>query len=188
MMTIIIMYSISVLLIVLGFIALLKQKTYIDADTKMPSEVDVPMLGKFKSNYPALIFVFFGFGLTVFAFNKPVGVDVWFVEGNFVKPTDKNVNWKNGETWVHPTNFIDPPVIEEDGTFEFEIQLEKGVSFEDAIQEIKFSFDTLGTTSIYPEVEYKNFKAGEKGCYFKKAGKYKRKYSAIKIDKYDEIK
>lgn len=64
------LYSLSGLSIILGFIALLKQRTYIDADTKQPTEIEVPIFGKLKSNYPALIFVFLGFDASIFAYDR----------------------------------------------------------------------------------------------------------------------
>lgn len=65
-----IVYGISILSIVLGFIALLAQKTYINPETNEPSEVEIPFIGKIKTNYPAVIFVFLGFAAALHAFNK----------------------------------------------------------------------------------------------------------------------
>ena len=65
-----IIYGISTLTIILGFIALLTQKIYIDTDTKQLTQIDIPMVGKMKTNYPALIFLFLGIFLAVYAFSR----------------------------------------------------------------------------------------------------------------------
>ncbi|MGH2508312.1 MAG: hypothetical protein ACRDHZ_13055, partial [Ktedonobacteraceae bacterium] len=62
--------AIGAILIFLGFIALLSQKIYIDHRTNKATEIDVPILGKMKANYPALIFVFLGCAVVVFGLNK----------------------------------------------------------------------------------------------------------------------
>src|SRR5580765_6879571 len=42
----------------LGFFALLRQHTYLDPKTNAPIEIELPLLGRMKANYPALIFPF----------------------------------------------------------------------------------------------------------------------------------
>jgi hypothetical protein len=44
----------------LGLIALLTSRIYIDKASNSTVEVDVPLLGKLKGNYPALVFVLLG--------------------------------------------------------------------------------------------------------------------------------
>ena len=65
-----ILFGIALLSIILGFVALLSQKVYLDATTKQPTEVQIPFLGKIKSNYPALVFAFLGAALAFYAFQK----------------------------------------------------------------------------------------------------------------------
>ena len=65
-MMIIILYAIAALSIILGFIALIKQKVYLDKDTKKQTELEIPILGKLKTNYPSLVFVFLGFFLVYY--------------------------------------------------------------------------------------------------------------------------
>ena len=55
-----IIYLLAGLCFVLGFVALLKQKTYIDSQTNQPTEIELPFVGKLTTNYPALGFVFIG--------------------------------------------------------------------------------------------------------------------------------
>jgi len=45
---------------ILGFIALLSSRIYIDQPSNSTGEVEVPFLGKPKGNYPALVFVLLG--------------------------------------------------------------------------------------------------------------------------------
>ncbi len=53
-------FAIATLLIVLGFIALLTQKVYLDSTTQQPITIEVPFVGKMAANVPSLAFVFFG--------------------------------------------------------------------------------------------------------------------------------
>jgi hypothetical protein len=57
-MAFIVLSCLAVLALVLGFFALLKQKTYIDANSGAVTSVELPLIGKLKTNYPALVFVF----------------------------------------------------------------------------------------------------------------------------------
>ena len=76
-------FSLSFLSVALGFVALLAQRTYLDKETQKPVEIEIPVFGKMKSNYPALLFVFLGFALAFYAFDKsypPPKVE-WVVTG-----------------------------------------------------------------------------------------------------------
>ena len=61
---------ISIIGIILGFVALITQKIYINPETSEATEVEIPFIGKIKTNYPALVFAFLGFGLAFYVFNK----------------------------------------------------------------------------------------------------------------------
>jgi len=53
--------AISGAFVIIGSIVLIwKQKIYIDSETKKPIEFQLPLLGKFRSNTPALALFFFG--------------------------------------------------------------------------------------------------------------------------------
>ena len=56
----------SALSLTFGFLALLKQKNYMDASTGTVT-VDVPFFGKLQTNFPALVFVLIGGGLGYYA-------------------------------------------------------------------------------------------------------------------------
>ena len=47
--------ALGALCVLLGFVALLSSKIYIDDKTNAPTEVELPIIGKLKSNCPALL-------------------------------------------------------------------------------------------------------------------------------------
>jgi hypothetical protein len=59
------------------------QKTYLDPETKQPTEIEVPLIGKLKTNYPALIFVFLGIVLAFLTFRTSHAPpkEKWEIEG-----------------------------------------------------------------------------------------------------------
>jgi hypothetical protein len=75
--------------VVLGFLALLSQKIYLDPRTNAPVEIDVPILGKMKANYPALIFVFLGCAMVVLGLTRYTGVRTirWLIDGSIISDT-----------------------------------------------------------------------------------------------------
>ena len=97
MQAVLIVYGISVLSIILGFVALLTQKVYIDRERNMPTQVEVPLFGKLKTNYPALIFVFLGFLMAYVAFDRSRELPKrdWLITGSFVSD-DSSINLADG--------------------------------------------------------------------------------------------
>ena len=88
--------------------ALLKQKTYIDSESKEPTEVELSFLGKIKTNYPALVFVFLGFAAAFFAFQKS-GIKEkvrWTIQGQLVDSTQRIDDWREGEFKIIPEDTI----------------------------------------------------------------------------------
>lgn len=143
-----IIYGISTLTIILGFIALLTQKIYIDTDTKQLTQIDIPMVGKMKTNYPALIFLFLGIFLAVYAFSRsfPPQKNEWVITGSF--ESGKNINWQDGTLTVFPADF--ECEVFPNGRFEIEAKIEEGKTFEDVIQRIDYSHP-LGSAQICPK-------------------------------------
>lgn len=129
--------SIAVLLIILGFVALLRQKTYLDGQTLQPIEVEIPIVGKMKANYPALVFVLFGFALAIYEIQHFSPKDIaWHITG-MMKADGPYTNWQDMRIRVFPKDVpktIDPG----SGRFEFDLLIPEGVSFENAVQEIDF--------------------------------------------------
>jgi len=147
------MYSISVLTILFGFVALLLQKTYLVSDTGRPIEIEIPFLGKFKTNYPALAFLIFGIALAVFTYknpNPPPKVE-WLITGRFADETLEGIDWSTGDLRVFPTDF--DIKVNPDGTFEIQAKIAEGKTFEDVIQRLDFSHRSA-SIQIFPRVEY----------------------------------
>ena len=95
----IIMYIISISSIILGFVALILQKTYLDPETQKPTEVEVPVIGKLKTNYPALVFVFLGFAGAFYSFQRSQVKEKvqWTIQGSLVDSAHRIKDWSNGE-------------------------------------------------------------------------------------------
>jgi hypothetical protein len=152
-----ILFGIAVLSIILGFVALLSQKIYLDATTKQPTEVDIPFLGKLKSNYPALVFVFLGAALAFYAFQKsfPPPNEEWTLKGRFTPPEGKTV-----DTTGTLTLFQDPVVvrntIDAHGRFEITVNIPKGKSVEEDFETLNYTYSD-GSAQIDLRKEYNAF-------------------------------
>ena len=154
-----IMYGISLITIILGFVALLTQKIYINPETHQPTEIDIPFLGKLRTNIPAIAFVFFGFILAYVTFDKsypPNKVD-WIITGSF-NAGDEEIDWEKGTLVLFPTEFSHE--VSDHGTFIINAKIEEGTSFENMIQRIDFSHPKA-STQICPKDEYDSFKNGK---------------------------
>ncbi len=175
-------YGISALTIILGFVALLKQKTYVDPDTRKPTEIEIPIIGKMRTNYPALVFVFAGVALAVLAFNRsyPTPKEQWEITGSFKSNVDSNINWENGTIILFPIDFRTE--ISRKGNFRITAMIEQGLSFEDVIQSIDYSH-VKGSVQIIPRNEFLAFKK-EESSLVENATETGRKYKPIKIEEY----
>lgn len=151
--------AIGLILIVLGFVALLLQKIYIGAEIATPTEIELPLLGKMKANYPALIFVFLGFGLTAYSLTKGKPIfSQWLVTG-FMASDIPEINWQDGRLVVIPNNY-DLNVESRSGRFTIEIDLEGTKTLEDAVKLIDYSHPK-GSLQIVPSVELAAKKSGK---------------------------
>lgn len=171
-----IIYGISTLTIILGFIALLTQKIYIDRNTQQPTEIEIPTVGRMKTNFPALVFVVLGFFLAFYTIPKsfPPQKNEWVVTGSFVSGED--INWQDGTLTVFPADFkcaVDP-----NGRFEIKAKIEEGKTFEDIIQFIDYSHPR-GSMQIYPKKEY-----DAKETLIKHETKNSREYKPINVQVY----
>ncbi len=74
---------ICVLAMLLGFVALLRQKTYLDPKTNAPIEIELPLVGRMKANYPALTFIFVAafFGFLAYS-SQEIQPNQWSVTGS----------------------------------------------------------------------------------------------------------
>ena len=97
--------AVAVLAILLGFVALLKQKTYIDSATNQPSEFELPLVGKLKTNYPSLLFVALGFGIVwQVAQGLDAGTEEWSITGS-LRADSAAPAWEQGTLTVFPSDF-----------------------------------------------------------------------------------
>jgi len=153
------MYAISILGIVLGFIALLAQKVYIDANTNQPTEIEIPFFGKLKTNFPAIAFVFFGFALAYITFEKSHHNRVeWNIEGTMEKLENQEIEWDMGNIILTPE---DPNIdISEEGRFTISVDIDQGKSLQDIYGQLYVSYPhvSLGLNLI---TEFDNYYNGK---------------------------
>jgi len=181
MTSIILVYGISALSIVLGFIALLTQKIYIDPTTKEPTvEVEIKFLGKLKTNIAALAFLFLGIALAVFAFNKsyPVKKVEWTLIGQLTNEGNQSIKWDEGTLAVLPKD-IDVELGER-GSFSITLKVEEGKTIEDAIQMIDYSHP-VGRVCIRLKKEYEDYSNGRESL-IQEATENVRRYRPVPIE------
>lgn len=126
------------LMMILGFIALLSSKIYVSDDTHSPTEFEVPILGKLKTNYPALVFAIVGFALAAYAMNTEQ-LDQWKISGRLLPPADASgpIDWKSGHIELTPV--LQRAFLDDFGRFDVYVNLKHGINFEDYIQTIDYS-------------------------------------------------
>ncbi len=174
--------SLAALSIVLGFVALLMQKTYINADTQKPVDIEIPLLGKMKSNYPALVFVFLGFSLAFFVLQKEFTPKEkkelsWEIAGTFADPAIND--WQTGELRLVPAKIEQR--VTPNGRFLIRMNIEEGKSFEDLIDKIEYTHRD-GQITIYPRDEYAAYTKGS-SCKLEKAISCLRTYRSIPLQR-----
>jgi hypothetical protein len=129
----------------LGFFALLKQKTYLDASGTVTS-VEVPFVGKMHTNYPALLFVFIGFAFGYLAYHFEVKTkearEIWTattrytVEGRL--KSDENVtDWLSTDVMIIPSSLTHQEV-DRAGQYRIVVEVPKWQSFGDWLGAISF--------------------------------------------------
>ena len=168
------------LLALLGFVALLTSKFYVAGKSQV--EVQVPFLGKMKGNYPALVLVFLGVGLAVYALktNADEQKIQQKIESDFVaKKADyeKKIALLEAKSpgqadWIIKGQFLPPPgkqvswdhgiltyfpesttiSIDRAGRYEMRLKIPRGTDFEHYVQRFNYSHD-LGSIDIVPEQE-----------------------------------
>ncbi|HVM47348.1 MAG TPA: hypothetical protein VMU04_04940 [Candidatus Acidoferrum sp.] len=155
-------FSLAGLLIVLGFVALLKQKTYLDSATLQPVEVELPVIGKVKSNYPAIIFVLLGFVLAYVAFQRsfPPRKVEWRVEGRLTNtnPAPGGVSWNEGSLTLTPSELEHH--INSQGAYTITALIAEGTKLEDVYETLDYS-NPQGSTHIDLRRELKNYTQGK---------------------------
>ena len=134
-----IIYALAALCFVLGFVALLMQKTYIDNKTHRPTEIELPMIGKLKTNFPALVFVLIGAFLVAFVWSKPsdLGEEQWTVTGSLHIPAGQTIKWQDGTFALLPRGWSSSS--NPNGTFEMTGPVKRGRKFEDTWTHIVYA-------------------------------------------------
>jgi len=149
--------------VVMGFFALLKQKLYIDSKTNKATEVSLPIVGKMKTNSPALVFVLVGFAAMypIYSFKQPDAdaKDDYLIKGRIevIPPTTTGESrggaaapdFSTSIIMAFPSDVSDNQV-DNDGTFSVKIKVPKGTQFEDHIQALQLSGPTHMIGSIIP--------------------------------------
>lgn len=175
------MYVLSALILALGGVSLFVQKVYkVDQETGEKIEIELPLLGKLKTNYPALAFAFIGAGLAVFTFNRTCELkDQWVISGQFKTPDSGAIDWTKGVLTLYPKQFnhsLDP-----DGSFHIELNLPRGRKFEDVIGQISyFNWSRNAFADIMVDEEYQKFKKGD-STFLKTAAGTTRRYKPVEI-------
>lgn len=175
----------AILSVILGFIALLSQKIYLDPKTQKPTEVKVPILGKMKSNYPSLMFVFLGFALIfymLFQISQAEPVS-WKVSGVFVSD-NPDIKWNPSNLSVFPCG-ITPDINKDTGNFEIILRINKGVTFEENNQGITYT-DRSGSITIIPNEELTKYKNHDPSTLLKTKTENMRVYKPVRLKKFQE--
>ena len=175
----------SVLSIILGFIALLSQKIYLDAETQKPTEIKVAFLGKMKTNYPSLIFVFLGFALIVYLLDQHYQTEPvsWKISGGFASEKS-DVDWSASRLSVFPCD-ITTNIDKDTGNFDISLGLEKGKTFEEEISVIMYT-DKYEKGEIIPREELEKYEKGDKLSLLYIKEPKMRKYKVRKLEKMQE--
>jgi len=177
------MYVLSAVILALGAVSLFTQKFYkVDKETGTQIEVELPMLGKLKTNYPALAFGFIGAGLAAFTFQKSCELtDRWVITGKLNAPESTTVYWGNGALMLAPAML--KPNINPDGTFEIEGTIKRGVQFEDVVDQITYCnwCTSYYSARIMTREEYGKYKAGQPSK-LRSIGPTMRTYGPLQVD------
>lgn len=151
--------GIGAILIILGFVALLTQRIYIDPQTNSPTEIEVPILGKMKSNYPALVFVFLGcvmVAMALYAYRE--SRTEWLIDGTMTSKTP-GLDWQSGQLAIFPSD-IDTHIDPATGKFSIKLAIQKNKSLEDVIERIQYSHPA-GSMVIVPSEELRLKESGK---------------------------
>lgn len=138
--------------LILGFWALLKQKTYMDVKTNEIVDIEIPFFGKIKSQYPSLIIIFLSFGLVLYLLSQgnEIRKKTWDISGQFVS-NEINKSWDVNGLSIHPCD-INPTLDKDTGVFKFSLEIEEGKSFEDVYEAISYT-DKYESVFLEPQKE-----------------------------------
>ena len=168
----------SALSVMLGFIALVKQKTYIDQETQKPTDIEVPFFGRLRTNYPSLVFVFLGFALAFYVVRTAQDVtDVWHIEGRFTSE-DSDQKWTPVYLDLHPRR-VAPAINLDTGEFSIKLEIPRGQTFEDVYSVIGYTDGNLSASipTLRALEDYRNNGA----TFIEISRDFYRRYQPVKI-------
>jgi hypothetical protein len=159
------MLVLSALAFLLGLIALLCTKIYVTTSNgaTQSTEVDMPLIGKMKTNYPALVFVTAGAALAVYTLyqysqlmTQPV---LWNIKGQLQQPNNGSSDVRWGE--IRLVDLDSHVTIDKDGTYEINVEIPAGRTFESVVQQIYYTTRN-GNAVILPGPELETYQHGDK--------------------------
>jgi hypothetical protein len=128
----------------LGFFALLKQKTYLHANSGTVTAIELPLVGKLQTNYPALVFVAVGlaFGYLANKVRIDEAKETWTtmtpftIEGQLT--SKENVkDWSSTEITVIPSS-LTTQQVSPSGKYRIVIEIPKWQSIDNWLEAITF--------------------------------------------------
>lgn len=171
----------SFISITLGFVALLKQKTYINEETQKPTEVELPFWGKMKTNYPSLIFVFLGFAFAFYVVHTAQNAThVWHIEGRFTSD-NPNQKWTPAYLVLEPR--VEPTIKWNTGVFTINVEIPRGKTFEEVYSVIGYTDGNLSATIPVSQALEDYQTGGTK--YIEIAKEFYRRYKPVKLRNQD---
>jgi hypothetical protein len=192
----------ATLSILLGFVALLTSRIYLVKDSNV--EVEVPVFGKLKANYPAVIFVFFGALLAWYGLKthnelaaqqieaqrqldiskaSAPGDDEWSISGRLLAPGGKPIDWGRG---VFTLIFGSPQVKHTAaGGFEIHLRIKHGQDFEEYVQQIDYTHDR-GSAKIFPKKELDAYRASPSSSRLLEATPTTRVYKPMQLEVFEQ--
>lgn len=185
--------GLAALAIVLGFVALLKQRTYLDAKTQKPLRIEIPVLGAtlaMRTNYPALVFAVLGFILAIYAMRIELPKDAeeleWVVDGTF---TDSRINdWDRAgtlELFPPPRILNTGKPVNENGHFNVTVKVPKGRTFEQEVHKITYRHRE-GEAVIDTNLEYAAYEKREQSTKVASATPRTRTYKSLPLVRFQE--
>jgi hypothetical protein len=185
--------SVSVLALFLGFLALLRQKTYLDAKTNAPIEIELPIFGKMKANYPAVIFLFIAglFGYLGYS-ARDLPRAQWSVVGSvgYANGTPLvDADWQKLQIKIVPDRYNYTVNKDSAGHFTIAPDLPDGINFEQEITSVIFSLskDPYLSCRFSPKQELDNWNDPSKHgqSLITVVAQRSRVLKGVKLEKYD---
>jgi len=184
---------ICVLAMLLGFVALLRQKTYLDPKTNAPIEIELPLVGRMKANYPALTFIFVAafFGFLAYS-SQEIQPNQWSVTGSvgYADGTQlKQADWAALRITIDPVLYESTVNKRSAGHFTIAPALPAQTTFEDQINQITFILEgpTYLSCAFIPRQELDNWRdpSTRDKSLIRAMTQYSRALNGVKLNKFD---